>query len=93
VENPFAVTGTIEVVITSPAGQVRKPVQLVAGTVEYRIPLTEAEIRLFLGQPGVQISVSGTVTAPSGTVTVTPAQAVVLRSRLELTLGARENQP
>jgi hypothetical protein len=87
VENPFALGGTLAVEISWPSGTVRKTIELAPGSSQYRIPLSEQEIHSFLAQPSVQISVTGTLSAPSGTITVTPLQAVVIRPRLELTLG------
>lgn len=90
VANPFAVAGTLDVAITAPGTAVRRSVQIASGTTAYRLELSEAEIRSFLGSPDVRITVSGTVSAPSGTVTLTPAQALVVRARLELILGSQE---
>jgi hypothetical protein len=88
--NPFQVSGTLDVSITAPGVSIRKPIQAGPGTTQGRIELTRAELRSILGRPDVRLSATGTVSAPQGTISVRPSQALRIRTRLELVLGTEE---
>jgi len=88
VTNPFPVSGTLNVTISWPGGAITRPVQLQPGSQEFRIALSRAEIGAMLASGSVTIGFTGTVTAASGTVTVTPTQELLLEPRLELVIGS-----
>ena len=90
--NPFAVTGNLSLVITGPERAITKTVALAQGNSTARVELDEQEIQSILRASPVRLRVSGSVcgTAPC-TTTVTPLQSVTIASRLELTIGAKEN--
>lgn len=84
--NPLAVAGTLNVTLTGgTAGTITKQVQVGPGTSTRRVEFTGAELRSLLGNV-VTVSIAGPVSAPSGTVTVTPGQQVSISTRLDLVL-------
>lgn len=94
VRNPLAVQGTVNVDVTAPNGaHVTKSVALplggsAVGPATVRIPLTASEINSLVGQTRVAIAITGSVSAPSGAVTVTPTQKIVLNTMVEATITA-----
>lgn len=88
-ENPFAVEGSIDLRLTTLAADILKTIPLATGGSELRVEFTAAELRSIVGHT-VTFGGMGTVTAPSGTVVVTPSQKLVGEARLELTLGPKE---
>ncbi|MES2178455.1 MAG: hypothetical protein V4550_11405 [Gemmatimonadota bacterium] len=85
VANPFAVTGTLTVNLTPAGGSViTKSVALATGNSTPSITFTQTEIQRLLGH-SVSISYTGTVTG-TGSVNVSPKQAVVVQTRLDLNL-------
>lgn len=83
--NPFAVTGTLTVSFIPQGGTpITKSLALATGTTDRTIAFTQAELQQLLGS-NVTIAFSGPVsgTAP---VTVTPKQAVVVTTKLDLSL-------
>lgn len=97
VQNPFAVQGTVNVDVTAPNGtHLTKSVALplggpTTGPQTVRIPLTASEINSLVGQTGVAIAITGSVSAPAGAVTVTPTQKIVLNTMVEATITAGGN--
>jgi hypothetical protein len=90
VTNPFDVTGTLTLTLTAPGVVITKPVVLQAGSSTSRVELTEPELGSILGASPVHLSASGAVSAPAGGATVRPSQGVEIASRLEFTIGAKE---
>jgi hypothetical protein len=91
ITNPFEVSGTFRLSITAPGVDIRRNIELTPGETTQRIALSGAELRSLLGQSGVTFQGSGTVSSPPGGVTVRPADTIEIGTRLELTIGSREN--
>lgn len=90
VENPFQVTGNLRLTLEGPGTRIEKTVTLRPGNNPARVDFSEQEIRSILSDDSIDLRVSGTVSAPSGGVTIRPGQVVTIRSRLELILGASQ---
>jgi hypothetical protein len=90
ITNPFNVTGNLALTLTAPGVTIRKPVALQAGSSTSRVELTESELGSILGASPVHLSASGAVSAPADGATVRPSQSVEISSRLEFTIGAKE---
>lgn len=97
ISNPFAVQGLMSATLTAPGGTpIVKEVALPLGgqstaPVRLRVDLTSTELSALLGHPDVSVAVKGNVEAPSGEVTVSPTQAFVVRSMLEVILATGGN--
>lgn len=92
ITNPFGVAGPVTLRLT-PAGvaPVVKSFTLASGpSSTSRVDFTASELKSLLGQK-VDMSLTGTVSAPSGTVTITPTQAVSVTTRLQMTLSTGGN--
>lgn len=92
ITNPFGVAGPVTLRLT-PAGAapVVKGFTLASGpSSTSRVEFNAAELKSLLGQ-NVDMSLTGTVSAPSGTVTITPTQAVSVTTRLQMTLSTGGN--
>ena len=94
--NPFTAGATMNVVIAAPAqggaGPVSITKQLIipaTATSAASILLTKPELQSLLGKNGVTMSVNGTATGTgaANTVTVTPAQRITMRTRVQLVLN------
>lgn len=88
VTNPFSVTGALTVRLTPDVGPpVVKTLQLAAGTSTPSIAFTQLELKSLLNH-NVTVVYSGNVstTTAGSTVNVTPKQAVVVASRLDISL-------
>jgi hypothetical protein len=88
VENPFAVSGELELRLQAPGSgaDYRKPVQLVPGQSTVRVPLTGEELSWLLGFE-VTVTLTGPVGSGGSPVTVQPGQEARVGTRLELVLG------
>lgn len=87
VTNPFGVTLSMTLDIQHPAGKISKTVSLSgAPTSTVTLTYTGAELRSFLGKPGVRLTGTGTVGAAAGVLTFRPQQEVRLKPRLDLTV-------
>ena len=92
ITNPFAVGGSLSLDFSAPNGaRVTKAFALAVGGTgsapsTIRIPLTATEINSLVGQKNVAITVSGTVSSPSGAVTVTPMERMALKALVEATI-------
>ena len=83
--NPFAVTGSLTVKLTPQGGAtITKVVPLALNTSTATISLEGPELRSLLGH-SVTVSYSGSVSAIAP-VSVSPRQAVVVTSRLDVAL-------
>lgn len=92
ITNPFGVVGPVTLALDAPNGiQVVKRFQLAAdATATTRLDFTADELRSLLGK-NVGMTLTGIVSAPSNTVTVTPDQAVDVTTRLQMTLTTGGN--
>ncbi|MFP4624738.1 MAG: hypothetical protein ACLFRX_11205 [Gemmatimonadota bacterium] len=86
VENPFAVEGTVEVSFQLPFPIERALTLLADTTYDARLDFAGQELREILGSERVLVMASGIVSAPTGTVTLTPRQKLVLDTDFELVL-------
>ena len=88
IENPFGVGVDVVFDISGPGFTTLQRALNIssAPTSTVTVSYTGAEFRKFLGQPGVQASGNGTVSAPGGPVTVTPTQELVVEADLDLTV-------
>lgn len=89
IANPFAVEGVVELTLASPEATLEKAVPLAQGESAPRVVFDGDELRALAGHV-VTFGGGGTVTAPSGTVTVMPSQALTIDAELELVLGPKE---
>jgi hypothetical protein len=84
--NPLAVAGTITVQFSAPGiTTITRSIPLATGTSHPSVSLSQAELQSLLGHD-VTVSFSGPVSGTAGPVTVTPKQAFVVTSRLDVTL-------
>lgn len=85
--NPFTVTGTLTVKLTPQGGAtITRTVTLAAGnSTPPPITFTAAELKSLLGR-SVAISYAGAVNSTAGPVTISPRQAVVVTTRLDINL-------
>ena len=92
ITNPFGVAGPVTLRLTPNGGAaVVKCFSLAAGpSSTSSVAFTGAELQSLLGR-SVDMSLTGTVSAPSGTVTITPTQAVSVTTRLQMTLSTGGN--
>lgn len=84
VQNPFDVTGQLDLAFQLPGRAIRKSVALQAGTSEERVGFTGQELRDILGETDVQVLVEGAVQSADGTVTVRPGQQIAFGLEFEV---------
>jgi hypothetical protein len=92
ITSPFAVQGTLTATFSAPgAASIVKTVPLTTAAQQSPdISLTASELRSLLGH-STDLSVSGSVSSPSGTVTLTPTQVLRVTSTFEIILSTTEN--
>lgn len=84
--NPFNVGGTLAVVFSGPGiSPISKTVALAPGTTHPSIVLSQDELRALFGHV-VTVQISGPVNGTAGAIAITPKQAVVVTSRLDVSL-------
>ena len=84
--NPFAVTSTLTVKFSPQGGPtITRTVPLAAGNSTVRIDFSAAELKSLLGH-NVALAYTGAITATAGSVTISPRQAVVITTRLDISL-------
>jgi hypothetical protein len=91
VENPFAelqVAGTLTIATESVV--ITKRVTIPGGRSTVEVPFTGAELHAVVGQPNLEISLHGTVSSPSGHVTVRPTDVIVLHTSFKIDLTPTE---
>lgn len=85
VDNPFSIEGSLELTFQLPfAPDLRRTLALQEGAFEQRLEFTGDELREILGSDDVTLVTGGSVTAPSGTVTVSPEQELIVASAFQL---------
>lgn len=92
INSPFGVQGTLTATFSVPGGaQIVKSIPLTtAATQAADVALTAAELRSLLGHTA-NLTVSGSVNSPSGSVTLTPTQVLRVTSTFQITLSTTEN--
>jgi hypothetical protein len=87
IENPFDVTSTLTVQLRPDGGDpINKTVTLATGSSERRIEFTKEELQQLFGH-NVTITINGPASSASGTISVSPKQAVVVKTRFDLSLS------
>ena len=92
IRNPFAVGGSLSMDFRAPDGaHVVKAFTLNVGgpglvPSSIRLAMTSDEINSLIGQKDVAITISGSVSAPNGAVTVTPIQKMAITTLVEATV-------
>jgi len=84
--NPFDVVGTLNVAFDVGAQPVERELVLAPGESSQRVEYSGAEMRAILGSPTVDLITSGAVGSATGTVTLTPAQEMMVDIRFELVI-------
>lgn len=84
IENPFEVTGTFGLRITTPSGRIEKPVEIVPGTSQVRVELSGDELRSMLGNDDVRLALTGAASSPASGAELVPEDEIGLTARLEL---------
>jgi hypothetical protein len=86
VVNPFTVTSNLTVTLQPSGGAaIVKNVTLGVGTTTQSIQFTQNEIKALLGH-NLSITYTGAATATAGPVNISPKQAVVVTSKLDISL-------
>lgn len=92
IDSPFGVQGTLTATFNVPGGaQIVKSIPLsTAATQSVDVALTAAELKSLLGH-AANLTVSGSVSSPSGSVTLTPTQVLRVTSTFQITLSTTES--
>lgn len=92
IDNPFTVSGAIEVRITRPGlTPLVRSIQIQPGTGTSRVEFSGDELRSLIGRSGVTLQLRGAVSSAAGGTLVTPTSEIGIRTRLELTVGPKGN--
>ncbi len=87
IENPFLVTSTLTVRLSPDSGaDIVKSVGLGTGSTTRSIEFTRDELKRLFGHK-VTVTISGPAASASGTISVSPKQAVVVKTHFDLTLS------
>lgn len=87
VTNPFGIGVNAQLDISYPGGKISKTLSVASGaTSTNTLSYTGDELRAFLGKSGVRMTGAGSVTASAGYITVTPAQQVLIKAKIDLTI-------
>ena len=91
IASPFGVQGTLTATFTVPgAASITKTIPLTTAAQQTPdVSLNAAELRTLLGKTA-NLSVSGSVSSPSGAVTITPTQVLRVTSTFEIILSTTE---
>lgn len=84
IHNPFTVTGALDVALELGSRTIQRSLEIREGDYTERLPLSAEEVRDILSAADVEVLSSGTVNTLDGTLTVTPAQEIVLEADIEL---------
>ena len=92
ISSPFGVQGTLTATFSAPgAAAIVKTIPLTTAAQQTPdVSLTATELRSLLGHTAT-LTVSGTVSSPSGTVTLTPTQVLDVKSTFEIILSTTES--
>jgi hypothetical protein len=92
ITSPFGVQGTLTATFSAPgAAAIVKSIPLTTAAQQApNVSLTASEMRSLLGKTAT-LTVTGSVSAPSGAVTVTPTQALNVTSTFEIILSTTES--
>lgn len=82
--NPFNLSGSLVLSFDLGDQSIERTVAVEPGTFSRRLEFTGSEIRDILAAPESELIASGTLSAPGGTVTVTPTQELVMDASFEL---------
>jgi hypothetical protein len=87
VNNPFGVTGTMQLRIVGGTGEIITPrtLQIQPGQTTQRVEFSQDDIALILQSRAI-IRISGTVSGQDGVVTVRPGQVLTIDTQLDLTV-------
>jgi hypothetical protein len=85
IDNPFAVSGTLELRLERSGAAVQKTLQLMPDQRTIRLELSEAELHTLLGHL-LTLSFDGVVAGTSGAVAVRPGQEIGITTSFELVL-------
>ena len=85
-ENPFGVTGDLDIQFGLPSGDIRRTVTFEADEARERVAFTREELQRILGEEQVELGVQGSVSAPDGAVTIRPEQELGLDLQFEVIL-------
>lgn len=91
IQNPFTVEGELDLRIVAPGTELTRTVPIALGESEPRVAFTGDEIRAILGNE-VEVGGTATVSAPSGVLTVTPSQVLVVDAALEVVVVPLEGE-
>ncbi len=84
ITNPFGVAMNATIRINYPGGVLTRTIAVPnTATSSVRLAYSGAELKLFLGKPGVTLTGNGTIAGTAGTITVTPTQTVQLKAKLD----------
>lgn len=87
IQNPFDVTSQLRVTLAPDNGDpIVKSVALATGNTTRSIDFTQDELKRLFGH-NVKVTISGPAHSQSGNVTVSPTQAVVVKTRFDLSLS------
>jgi hypothetical protein len=85
IENPWSIPANAELVIESPAGVVAKSFTVPPSpTSTVRIEYSQSELKTFLGKENVVLTGSGVVDSNAGDASLSPGQALILDSQIDL---------
>lgn len=86
VQNPFTVTGSIVLEFDMGTQTVTKPLNIQQGAFQATLDFSETEMQAILGGDNVVVNAVGTLSAVDGTLTVSPAQELIMDTQMSLTL-------
>lgn len=84
VRDPFGLAGQLVLDFDVAGETIRKTAEITPGESRVDVEFTGTELRRILDAGAFDVTTTGTVSAPDGTITVAPDQSLVLESELEL---------
>jgi hypothetical protein len=88
VTNPIGVSGTLHLGFSASGESFVRSAPIGAGTTEARLEFSREEIRSLFADPEAGLVPWGRFSAPGGVIVLRPNQAIELRTRVELIIGA-----